>query len=85
MYALDDGLASGNLNAADWLFLIGTVLALVAALLWAIGNRTHEVVHDPEEPGGLRAREVEVLDLVRFGNAAGWLALAFIGFGLLQL
>lgn len=85
MIAIDDGLASGNFNAADWMFLIGTVLALVAAILWAIGNRTHEVVHDPEEPGGLRAREVEVLDLVRYGNAVGWLAVAFISFGLLQL
>lgn len=33
MIAVDDGLWSGNYNAADVFFLIGTVLAVVAAVL----------------------------------------------------
>lgn len=33
MFAVDDGIWSGNLNAADVFFLIASILALVAAVL----------------------------------------------------
>lgn len=41
MLGIDDGLWSGNLNAADIFFLLATILAVVAALLAAAA--THPV------------------------------------------
>ena len=36
MYAIDDGLTSGNFNAADIFWLIGLIVAVVAAILYAV-------------------------------------------------
>jgi hypothetical protein len=38
MLAIDDGIASGNLNAADVFFLIAVIVAIVAAGLYAVVN-----------------------------------------------
>lgn len=35
MIGIDDGIASGNLNAADIFFLIAVIVAVVAAALYA--------------------------------------------------
>jgi len=35
MLAVDDGIASGNLNAADIFFLIAVIVAVIAAALYA--------------------------------------------------
>lgn len=34
MYAVDDGIWNGNLDAADIFFLVGTILAVIAAVLY---------------------------------------------------
>lgn len=36
MIAIDDGIASGNANAADMFFLIGVILGFLAAVLGLI-------------------------------------------------
>ena len=40
MFAVDDGIASGNLNLADICFLVAVILFLIgAAVAWAIQPR----------------------------------------------
>ncbi len=41
MLAIDDGLASGNLNAADIFFFVAMIVALIAAGLAASRNAVH--------------------------------------------
>lgn len=36
MIAVDDGISSGNFNAADVFFLIGAILGVVAAVCYAV-------------------------------------------------
>ena len=36
LLAIDDGLSSGNLNTADIFFVIGAILGLVSAILYAV-------------------------------------------------
>lgn len=36
MFAVDDGIWAGNLNAADVLFLIAAILAVVAAFAYGV-------------------------------------------------
>lgn len=38
MIAIDDGITTGNLNAADVFFLIATIVAVIAAGLYAAVN-----------------------------------------------
>lgn len=60
MLAIDDGIWTGNYNAADVLFLIAVILAALGTLLYAVAaRRTHT------------ERSVE---LVRWAPVAGWAA-----------
>lgn len=63
LYAVDDGIANGNLNWADVFFLIGTVLALLAALAaWPTATADH--------PGNAVARWLHVLLCLAVGCVA---------------
>lgn len=69
MLALDNGIANGNFNAADVFFLVGCILAAIAALA-AVPR------HVP--PDG---RYV----VGAYAPVIGWLALSCIGLGLFLL
>jgi hypothetical protein len=67
-------IASGNTDTADAFFLIAAILALLAAILYAIGARP---VHTTD---GVARTNVGV-----WAPTLGWLAVACAAFALLQL
>lgn len=74
MLAVDDGIWSGNLDAADIFFLVGVILAVVAALLYAMAARP---VRDPTDANRVRVGvwAPVALSLALASTALAWLVL----------
>lgn len=69
MFAVDDGISSGNLNAADIFFLLGVIFGFIAALLTAAAAT-------PRTPASR---------VPSYASVFGWAAVGCIAFGFLLL
>ena len=70
MFAIDDGLITAHYDAADWMFLIGLILAGLAAIAYAVPATTT----DPPRYA-----------YARWAPALAAAAVALVAFGLLLL
>jgi len=75
LFAVEDGIWSGNIDTADLFFLLSTILAVVAAVLYAMATR----------PVVAHGDHVHRNNISVWAPVAGWLALACLAFGWLVL
>jgi len=73
LLAVEDGMVNGNVDLADVLFLAATILAVVAAILYAMATRP--VTHTTND-GHVHGTHPSV-----WAPFAGWLAVACFALG----
>ena len=79
LLAVDDGMVNGNFDLADALFLVATILAVVAAILYAL--RTKPDAHTTVDHNN----HVHAVHVSVWAPVVGWLAVACLAFGWFQL